>query len=76
MLKNHILLNKLLNVENLKWRGEGALKTQSLHRAMQIYTESTHSDFGSIQSLHRVMEIYTESIQSNVGEHRVYIEQF
>ena len=38
--------------------------TQSLHRPMQIYTESTRRDFG----------VNTESTQSNADLHRVYTE--
>ena len=43
--------------------------TQSLHRVMQIYTESTQSDFRSTHSLHRAI-VGLQSL------HRVYTEQY
>ena len=50
--------------------------TQSLHRAIQVYTESTQSKSSQHRIYTEQFGVYTESTQSNADLHRVYTEQY
>ena len=49
---------------------------QSLHRAIQVYTESTQSKSSQHRIYTEQFGVYTESTQSNADLHRVYTEQY
>ena len=50
--------------------------TQSLHRAIQVYTESTQSKSSQHRIYTELFWVYTESTQRNADLHRVYTEQY
>ena len=56
---------KTESVGNVESTQTVSVSTQSLHRAIQIYTESTQNNLLSTQSLHRAIQIYTESTQTD-----------
>ena len=56
---------KTESVGNVESTQTVSVSTQSLQRAIQIYTESTQNNLLSTQSLHRAIQIYTESTQTD-----------